>query len=390
MTLNVRIIMHTVNYIAFCITLFAVSLLSFQARFLLLLLSFGFLSNYTLHTFLLYEKQAACLFSSLADLVVVGVIMAMDPSGASLFLGLFLIGDAILDLHAQSATLLVCVDFGICVTKLFNVLHGRMVWFLPCLLLCAAAFVLFSLIFMLIKRLRMQNERLESALRDSMVEKVQAQARRRELEAAYKQAVQASAADARNRIAREIHDTVGHTLTTVLVELEASRRLIGRDSSRAMEKLTLAQEQVRTGLHAIRASVRILEEDKSLLDPLNAMETLLQDCAAHTGITVTCRIDRNIPLSKQAGDILYACLREGLTNSLRHGQSTAVECALVREENGLRFSLSDNGAGATAVSPGFGIRAMQSRVEQANGSLRIQTEKGKGFSIRIWLPAFAS
>lgn len=384
---NVRILMHTVSYIAFCIALFAASLLNPQARFLLLLLSFGFLSNYTIHTFLLYEKYTACWLSSLVDLIFICMIMGLDHSGASLLLGPFLIGDAILDLRSKAAALVICADFGLCVVMLFRLQHGRMASFLPGLLLCIAAFLLFSVIFMLIKRLRTQNTRLEHALRESMVEKVQAQARRRELEAAYEQAVQASAVNERNRIAREIHDTVGHTLTTVLVELEASRRLTGRDPARAVEKLKLAQEQVREGLQAIRSSVRVLEDDKRLLDPFDAMETLLRDCAAHTGIAVACHIDRSVALSPQAGDILYTCLREGLTNSLRHGHCTAVDCALARKDGSIHFSLRDNGTGATVVAPGFGLRAMRSRLEQANGSLHIQTEKGRGFSIRIRLPA---
>lgn len=386
MQLNARIVMHTVNYIAFCIALFAASLLNPDTRFLLLLFSFAFLSNYTIHTFFLNEKQMPCLLFSLADLAFVCVIALLDQSGASLFLAPFLIGDAILDLHSKWAAAMVCIDFGGNAALLGRFFHGRMPLLLPCLFLCAAAFFLFSLIFILIKRLQIQNKQLEQALRESMVEKMQAQARRRDLETVYKQAVQASAVNERNRIAREIHDTVGHTLTTVLVELEASRRLTGRDPDRAAEKLALAQGQVRDGLQAIRTSVRVLEDDRPLLNPYDAMETLLHDCVENTGISITTHIDKRIGISMKTGEVLYACLREGLTNSLRHGHCTAVVFTLRHEGGGICFSLSDNGAGATVVTPGFGLRAMQSRIEQADGSLHIQTEKGQGFSIHIKFP----
>lgn len=131
----------------------------------------------------------------------------------------------------------------------------------------------------------------------------------------------------------------------------------------------------------------MLEEDKPLLDPCGAMDALLRDCATQTGIAVKQCIARDMPLSAQTGSILYSCLREGLTNSLRHGHCTAVDCSLHHEDGVLHFSLTDNGAGATAVTPGFGLRAMRTRVEEAGGSLHIQTESGRGFSIQVRLPA---
>lgn len=215
MPFNARTIMRTVSYIAFCAALLTAALPNANTHFILLLLSFGFLSNYAFHAFLLYERHTACMVFSVADILIIFAIARIDVSGASMFLCLFVIGDAVFSLYPWAAAAVVAGDFGTCAVLLFLFVHGRMVLFLHGLFLSAAGFMLLTLIFVLIRRLETKNRQLADALRQSTVANCRAQARGRELESAYEQAVQVSAANERNRIAREIHDPAGHTLTTV-------------------------------------------------------------------------------------------------------------------------------------------------------------------------------
>jgi signal transduction histidine kinase len=90
----------------------------------------------------------------------------------------------------------------------------------------------------------------------------------------------------RNRIAREIHDTVGHTLTTVLLELEAGERLIPIDIAMAIAKMKLAKSQIRKGLNDIRASVKTLNSGNEMLDFIFSIKSLIHETMLHGDIYI--------------------------------------------------------------------------------------------------------
>lgn len=190
----------------------------------------------------------------------------------------------------------------------------------------------------------------------------------------------------RNRIAREIHDTVGHTLTTVLIEIEAGKRLIPKNPSLAAQKLDLAQDQVRKGLNDIRRSVRTLRDGSDLLDLIPSMKSLIRDTEVHAGVDIDFRCDPGLPLSEAQGRVLFSALQEGLANGIRHGGCTAFEISLKAQGDKIAFMIKDNGRGSDEVIPGFGLNAMEERVHALGGSLEIETAEGRGFCIKITLP----
>lgn len=190
----------------------------------------------------------------------------------------------------------------------------------------------------------------------------------------------------RNKIAGEIHDTVGHTLTTVIVELEASKRLMKKDMDRALEKLELAQEQVRKGLNDIRKSVRTLKDGGEDLEFVPAVVSLIKDTEKHSGVTIDYTIDDFSQLNKDIQMVLLRALQEGLTNGIRHGQSTQFNLSITGRYSSIIFILSDNGFGAEDFNFGFGLSNMKHRVEQLNGSLTVGLQKNKGCTINIEIP----
>ncbi len=191
----------------------------------------------------------------------------------------------------------------------------------------------------------------------------------------------------RNRIAREIHDTVGHTLTTVLIEMEAGKRLIRKDTGLAMEKLELAQGQVRKGLNDIRQSVRTLKDGSDIVTFLPSLNLLVQETEKHTGVSVKCILLPLPPLSHEQEKVLYSALQEGLTNGIRHGQGTAFVFKLRHNEGYVHFSLEDNGLGCGSINLGFGLTAMKERVEKLGGCFDIKSVDGEGCCLTIKIPA---
>lgn len=190
----------------------------------------------------------------------------------------------------------------------------------------------------------------------------------------------------RNRIAREIHDTVGHTLTTVLVEIEAAQRLMKINDEEAGEKLTHAKEQVRKGLNSIRESVRMLKEGHEIKNLTQSITLLIQETIQRGNVFIQYEISPIPPMTPEMENILYRALMEGLTNGIRHGESTAFVFQLKTEPGKVLFFLQDNGKGTGDVIFGYGLNAMKEGVSELGGAFFVHSSPGEGFTIRIELP----
>ena len=190
----------------------------------------------------------------------------------------------------------------------------------------------------------------------------------------------------RNRIAREIHDTVGHTLTTVLMELEAGERLTEVDIPLSKEKIGLAKEQVRRGLQDIRESVRTLQAGRELMGFVPSLKLLIEETTKHGSVYFNYDIKEIPKLSASQEKAIYRALQEGITNGIRHGKSTAFVFILEYVNSNVHFMLQDNGKGSDTIIKGFGLTAMEARVKESGGIFMVHSEPGEGFQINITLP----
>ncbi len=188
----------------------------------------------------------------------------------------------------------------------------------------------------------------------------------------------------RNRIAREIHDSLGHRLTAVNVQLEAARTvLIADDPPLALECITRAQAATREGLAEVRRSVTALRA------PLrDAARSLVDECRA-SGLDAVLTIDgapRALP--KRVEFALYRALQEALTNVRRHAHAARVEVALLVGAGDVELAITDDGVGADGVpeGTGFGLLGLRERVEILGGRVAIRTAPRAGFSVEIWVP----
>jgi len=201
-------------------------------------------------------------------------------------------------------------------------------------------------------------------------------------------------ANERNRVAREVHDTVGHTLTLLImlsksckIEYEASSDQL---SGKLSESIKIAQE----GLQELRRTLSSLQASRGtnpdLIVPLEILIGNLKD----SGVNIDCTVigkqpERINPLSLayKISDALYKAVKEAVTNSLRHGNARLINIILKFEENRIRLFILDNGTGCKTVQEGFGLAGMANRIKELGGSLVYGSGDEEGFNIHIEIPA---
>lgn len=190
----------------------------------------------------------------------------------------------------------------------------------------------------------------------------------------------------RSRIAGDIHDIVGHTLTTTVIQIEAGKRLISKDLPRALEKLELSQELVRNGLNEIRRAIQIDQEDEERFVFPDILYLLIAETEKHAGVTIDTVIEPLPSLTLPQKKFIYHTLKEGLTNGIRHGQSNHFIFTMERQGALLHLTLKDNGTGTSDIQYGFGLTTMQNRARKLDGQLTIFSEPGKGCRLSVRLP----
>ena len=191
----------------------------------------------------------------------------------------------------------------------------------------------------------------------------------------------------RNRLAREIHDSLGHYLTVVNVQIGAARTVLDQDPTRALDHLSKAQSLTQEGLAEVRQSVATLRASPTESRPLPEALALLIDQWNAAGLRAKLEI-RGLPrsLSPQTNLTLYRAGQEALTNVAKHAKATRVEAILSYGHDRVSLTIEDNGVGANDSEGGFGLRGVRERVQLLNGSVRVRTRRAEGFSLEVEVP----
>lgn len=191
--------------------------------------------------------------------------------------------------------------------------------------------------------------------------------------------------DERRRIARELHDEVGQSLTAVLLDLN---RLAGQVPGPLRAELRTASETTRNSLDEVRRIARRLRPD--VLEDLglpSALAALAGQFGTHTALYVEHRLQSGLPaLTPEAELALYRIAQEALTNVVRHSGATAAELRLAAEDGGVLLRVDDDGAGMDGAAEGAGIRGMRERALLAGGSLRVGGRPGGGTRVDLYVP----
>lgn len=197
----------------------------------------------------------------------------------------------------------------------------------------------------------------------------------------------------RNRLAREIHDTLAHTLSGLAVNLEAAAALRERDPQQSGAILEQSLAVTRSGLVETRRSIQALRatplEDMGLK---LALEALARSCAERLGLKMELQVEAPpYPLQPEVEHCVYRAAEEGLRNIGDHARASRFTLSLQFADRQLRFRLRDDGRGfdpdAGALQGHFGLIGMRERVESLGGAFEVITAPGRGTELVIQLEA---
>jgi two-component system, sensor histidine kinase and response regulator len=238
---------------------------------------------------------------------------------------------------------------------------------------------------LLIRRLQLQLQAQNQQLQQTQANLLQALEQERSLKRRIEE--MASIAE-RNRIAREIHDSLGHSLTALNVQLQAAASLLLSDPTQAQSFLAQAQRLGTTAMQDVRQSVRALRNDDQEEQSLQeAIAALAEEFRQVTGVVPILDIQLAAipsPITKT----LYRIVQEGLTNISKYAQATHVQIQLMRTGESISLEIVDNGKGfdCNQATDGFGLQGMQERVAALDGNFTLTTEPERGCQIRIDIP----
>jgi signal transduction histidine kinase len=198
----------------------------------------------------------------------------------------------------------------------------------------------------------------------------------------------------RERLARDIHDTLAQGFTSVMLLLEAADAALGPGASSARPFLHDARKTASDNLAEARAMVAALSppdlHDASLPAALRQLiDRISPDLGVDPQLTVT---GTPRPLAANEEVVLLRATQEALTNARKHAAARRVSVELAYETAAVALRITDDGRGfdPAAQLPGFGLSGMRSRVAQVNGTLRVQSVPGAGTTVAVDLPQAAA
>jgi two-component system, sensor histidine kinase and response regulator len=244
-----------------------------------------------------------------------------------------------------------------------------------------------------IRRLQVQLQAQNHQLQQTQAELMQALEHERSLKLRIEEM---AAIEERNRIAREIHDSLGHSLTALNVQMQAVASLLLADPTQAQVFLTQAQRLGATAMQEVRESVRTLRADGQVEQPLaETIAALAEEFRQVTGITPTIDTCLTKLIASSVSKALYRIVQEALTNISKYAQATQVQIRLIKIENDrldgrnrIKLTITDDGQGFNGQqsTTGFGLQGMQERVAALDGEFQLTTSPGAGCQIQVELP----
>lgn len=217
-----------------------------------------------------------------------------------------------------------------------------------------------------------------------------------ELEQAYKKLLdnaskvqELSIEKERTRMAREIHDTLAHTLTAIVIQLEACKKLMDVDSQRAKNEIEKAQEVTRSGLNDVKRTIKALRpqilENNSFY---GAVTSIMEDMKHNTNIDyeLNWNIHNELKLSQTMEVAVFRVIQESITNSIRHGGAKKIKLKIDYKNCMLYVDIEDNGTGCSHIKKGYGLQGIIERVESFKGIANFSSIPGKSFITNISIP----
>ncbi|SCL96545.1 Two-component protein kinase [Bacillus wiedmannii] len=189
----------------------------------------------------------------------------------------------------------------------------------------------------------------------------------------------------RDRLSKDLHDTMGHSYTSIIMGMETLR--VELKSKEGEQQLDSLLQLARNSMEEVRLYLHQLDLSQESLPLATTLQQLTEEFKKHAKVNVRTRIiGEEYMVSKQSKMTLYRSLQESLTNAVRHGHSTEIIVSLHFEPQQIRLDVEDNGCGVEEWKDGFGLTAMKERVSQSQGRVIVYSKKGEGTLISCVLP----
>lgn len=190
----------------------------------------------------------------------------------------------------------------------------------------------------------------------------------------------------RKRLAREIHDTLGHALTGITAGVDACIAMIDINPEATKKQLMVISKVVRQGIVDVRNSLNKLRPGALEQHGFKgAIENMIEEFTSVSDLTITLdyRLDK-VDFENTKEDILFRVIQESVTNAVRHGDATHIDISLYIEDNSLYLKIQDNGQGCEEIHYGFGLKQMTERLAMING--KVAYDGHHGFLTIVTIP----
>lgn len=273
-------------------------------------------------------------------------------------------------------------------TTIPDVLAGNTFNPLP-FLLYGATLLFFAGAGLLIRNLQDEQARSRQLLQEVEESRAALELANRQLQESAARQKQMAVLEERQRLAREIHDSVAHGLTALVVQLQAARRLIDRDLAQATSTVSRCEEMAREALQETRRAVRALHPaGLEQQTDVEALRRLARDYAIATGMQIEVTAGDSalaLPPDPRRLEQLYRIFQEALTNAQRHGQARSASADLTYEGGLLRLTIQNDGLAPASLDLGVGLRSMTERARAIGGEIAFEPGS-PGLTIRVTVP----
>jgi signal transduction histidine kinase len=190
-------------------------------------------------------------------------------------------------------------------------------------------------------------------------------------------------------MAREIHDTLAHTLTSLIIQLEACKLLSAAEPSKLPAELGKAQELSRSGFSDVKRSISALRPQA--MEGISFFESIMaivQNTMDNTRVNIVLdnALPTDIKLTSRTEIVVFRVIQESITNSIRHGHAGEIRICISKDNNRLQLTVKDNGTGCTNIKKGYGMQGIRERVGDLGGVVEFSSIPGKGFTTAATIP----
>lgn len=366
-----------IRYISFCILTFQLFVEAGNNSILSIVFLLSFIINNNLRIFYL-GKEKNIILSIMIEISVI-MIAQLQFGGSTLF---YLIGVST-DLFSLENNI---VKYLIGIIILFIGISPRFSIGIESGIINFLLLLIFFIILSYISRLystKVEAQKLYDKLRVSDEKLIEAN---KELEGYLQSIEELTLLKERNRISRDIHDSVGHTLSTAMIQLSAIEAIAEKENSSMKSVVGNLRAFINESFQDVKRAVRELKPDE--YDNYQGILRLQEVCKNFerlSGVEIKVVISKRVwNLSTKQVNHLYRITQEILSNSLRHGRATMVKVIMNFEEEQFVISFNDNGVGTdNIVESGIGLKSIRERAAEIDGIVDIKSSKDNGFFVKI-------